>query len=142
MMVLSYRDPTTGWGSMDFTHFSALFDVATPYTPPDDNSDGGNGLGVKLSAIQIAIIVVVIGVVLILLSFLYACFYKRCHGSNAPPRQARQRGNYHGTDVVIINAHDAAAIPVTIAEPSAPAPPSGRVNAYAVTYAQPSQQRI
>eukprot|EP01040_Poterioochromonas_malhamensis_P004441 gene4441-4761_t len=66
-------DPTTGWGSIDYTEFAAIFQVAASYNgTASSNSSGGNGT--SLSSLQIGIIVLVILIALSFVYFAYNCF--------------------------------------------------------------------
>eukprot|EP00981_Chlorochromonas_danica_P002127 scaffold424_cov165-Ochromonas_danica.AAC.27 len=64
-------DPVTGWGSISFEDFSAIFMVATPYTPSDDDDSSSSKLsGGAIAGIVIGSVVgaiAVAGVIYILL---------------------------------------------------------------------------
>lgn len=80
--ILLIRDPTTGWGSIDYTSFSSIFDVATPYVPPDSNSSSSSS---DLSPGMIAGIVFGLLGGVALLFFVYSCF---CRSQPSPQPQS------------------------------------------------------
>lgn len=76
-------DPVTGWGSIFYPDFSAIFLVATPYTPTDDDDDSSSS-GLSAGAIAGIVIGVIIGVAFV--SMIAYWFYTMISYS-PPPNQ-------------------------------------------------------
>eukprot|EP00981_Chlorochromonas_danica_P000552 scaffold125_cov156-Ochromonas_danica.AAC.1 len=76
-------DPVTGWGSIFYPDFSAIFSVATPYTPTDDDDDSSSS-GLSAGAIAGIVIGVIVGVAFV--SMIAYWFYTMISYS-PPPSQ-------------------------------------------------------
>lgn len=104
--MLMIRDPTTGWGSIDYPSFSAIFEVATPYTAPSSGS-GSNALvtvgGVSLSTTYVEIIAAIVVFVVSIVSWLCCCC---CSRRKAIPVQAKASAVHptHATDARYVPA--------------------------------------
>ncbi len=122
------RDPTTGWGSLNYSQLAILFDALPDSNNPVKGNSSNSGPSVE--AVDIAIIIVVVVVVMSVLSMCVKCFYKnfkqRQTQSYEPPRDAE----------FIIISTDSADIPMTVAEPATPTA-NPRVIAYAVVNNDP-----
>lgn len=114
-------DPVTGWGSMDFTEFSAVFDVSTPYTIDDDNNKNNDDDDGGLSEGEIAAVVIctVFGVV-VCMAVGYRCFN--------PPSPAPQQQSLMANPVIQANAsYPWVEFVQPMGNPPAPPPPAGRM---------------
>ena len=103
--LFSGRDPTTGWGSIDYTDFAAIFEVAAPYNPSNgtsDSSSSSNPLG-SLSALEIAVIVLVILGAVSGLFFCYTCVARKPEPT--PLLSQQQQGVAMPTIAVAVPAH-------------------------------------
>lgn len=118
---------------MDYTSFSAIFQVATPYTV---NSDSNNSH--SLTAVQVGIIVIIIGVILSILSCLYAFCRRNCCGANNNNSNTAAGRASGGTEFITIEIPNEGAIPATVAE--AHSVPVAARGVYA-GYVQPPQQQ-
>jgi hypothetical protein len=87
VFLFPFRDPATGWGSMDFTDFAAIFDVAAPYVPPPSESDSSNDGFLSLTTTTITIIILVVLGVIAMIFFCYS-FYSRQQRKLQLQRQA------------------------------------------------------
>lgn len=77
-------DPTTGWGSIDFTDFSSIFKVATTYIPKsnDDDSTSSNDIGVIVGVIVATLVVIFFNI------WLCKCIYASLCKTTAMSNQA------------------------------------------------------
>jgi hypothetical protein len=111
------RDPTTGWGSMNFPDFAAIFEVAAPYVPPASSSSSSSS---SLSATDIAVIVVVVVSVVAIGVFLFTFCCGRRKQQSSPPAQAFavDLPAVRGTPVTVVNPQVENPILATYAPPA------------------------
>jgi hypothetical protein len=120
-----FRDPTTGWGSMNFEDFAATFEVAAPYVPPQTSSSSGG-----LTTTEIVLIVLLVVGVVVVSVFLCAWLYGRRN-------QQAARSSY-----AVNSAPPARGAPVSIVNPQPRDPPyNPEVRDPYATYAAPRGSR-
>jgi hypothetical protein len=61
-------DPVTGWGSINFPQFAAIFDVAVTYTNPTDSSSD--------DSVSVVVVVFVVIAIIVIASFIGVCCYR------------------------------------------------------------------
>lgn len=79
-------DPVTGWGSIHFTKFAALFSVAAPYIPQAPSPTSVTTKATKLGLWAILVIITVVGgCVLSIAAAIQLCYAYRTNSANARP---------------------------------------------------------
>eukprot|EP01038_Epipyxis_sp_PR26KG_P008124 gene8124-11002_t len=87
-------DPATGWGSVNYDSFAAIFSISATYYP-DEPSGGDKKKSQAMRIIEIVVVIIAIIVIVSVVTYFFKCIgkflYACCCDSPAPKRRPNQR---------------------------------------------------